>query len=114
MDIVLALAAPIVLKAGLLVAGAEATPIPSGMVVIEGDRIRGVGAHLPVPDGASLLDLGGLTLVPGLIDAHSHLCLDVLAGNEGEQVKAPDVELVLRVARHGARDLEAGTTTMRV
>jgi imidazolonepropionase-like amidohydrolase len=108
------LAAPIVLKAGLLIAGAEALPVPSGMVLVEADRIRSVGASLPVPAGASLLDLGDLTLLPGLIDAHSHLCLDVLAGNEGEQVKAPEVELVLRVARHGAQDLEAGTTTMRV
>ena len=113
---ILALAAtsPILLKARLLMPDSEAAPISSGMVVVEGERIRTVGTGLAAPEGATIVDLGGLTLLPGLVDAHSHLSLDVLAGNEAEQVRAPETELVLRAARHAARDLESGVTTMRV
>ncbi|HEY7698186.1 MAG TPA: amidohydrolase family protein, partial [Vicinamibacteria bacterium] len=113
---ILALAAPppIVLKARLIVPDSEAAPISSGMVLVEGGRIRSVGSGptaSAIPEDATVIDLGELTLLPGLIDAHSHLVLDVLAGNEGEQVKAPETELVLRAARHAARDLESGVTT---
>ena len=104
----------IVLKARLIVPDADAPSISSGMVLVEGDRIRSVGGGLAIPEGAMVVDLGELTLLPGLIDAHSHLSLDVLAGNEGEQVRAPETELVLRAARHAARDLESGVTAMRV
>ncbi len=110
----LAAAPPIALKARLILPDAEAAPISSGMVLIEGERIRSLGSDLAAPEGATVIDLGDLTLLPGLIDAHSHLSLDVLAGNEAEQVKAPETELVLRAARHAARDLESGVTAMRV
>jgi len=112
--LLVAAAPPIALRARLVVPGADAPSISSGMVLVEGDRIRSVGSGLAVPEGATLVDLGGLTLLPGLIDAHSHLSLDVLAGNEAEQVRAPETELVLRAARHAARDLESGVTSMRV
>lgn len=108
------LATSIVLRAGLVLADSDAAVTPSGMVLVEGDRIRSVGAGLAVPPEARVLDLGDVTLLPGLIDAHSHLSLDVLAGNEAEQVRAPETELVLRAARHAARDLESGVTSMRV
>lgn len=108
------LAAAVVLKAHLVVPGGDAAPISPGMVLVEADRIRAIGGAVPVPEGATIIELGGLTLLPGLIDAHSHLSLDVLAGNEAEQVKAPETELVLRAARHATKDLESGVTTMRV
>ncbi len=105
-------AAPIAVKARLVVVDSASPPIATGVIVVEGDRILSVGREAPT--GATLLDLGELTLLPGLIDAHSHLSLDVLAGNEAEQVRAPETELSLRAARHAALDLESGVTTMRV
>lgn len=107
-------ASPTVLRARLVVADPNSPPIENGIVVVDEGRIRSVGRSVDVPMGARVVDLGDLTLVPGLIDAHSHLSLDVLAGNEAEQVRAPEMELALRAARHAARDLYAGVTTMRV
>ena len=44
------------------------------MVRVEGDRIAAVGARLAVPPGrAGVVDLGDATLLPGLIDLHTHL-----------------------------------------
>src|SRR5262249_40687713 len=56
-------------------------------VVIEGGRIRRIAPDLAVPDGGRALDLDGATVVPGLMNAHAHVCLD---GN------SPDPEALLR------------------
>ena len=109
----LALAAePVALKARWVLTDSASPVMSEGTVVVEGDRIVSIGTE--IPPGATVVDLKELTLLPGLIDAHSHLSLDVLAGNEAEQVKASDAELSLRAARHAARDLDSGVTTMRV
>ena len=44
-------------------------------ILVEGDRISAVGANIKVPDGAAVYDLAGLTVLPGLIDAHVHLTI---------------------------------------
>ena len=44
-------------------------------ILVEGDRIRAVGNNFTVPDGAVVYDLSGLTVIPGLIDAHVHLAI---------------------------------------
>lgn len=53
----------------------DAPPIPKGTVVVQGRRIVAVGADVPVPTGPGVKvhDLGGKTLLPGLVDVHAHL-----------------------------------------
>ena len=81
-------------------------------VVVEGGVIKSVGAP-KTPSAAEVIDLGDVTLLPGLIDAHTHLTLDF----EGDWVNRPVTELpadaALRGARNAARTLEAGFTTVR-
>ncbi len=63
----------VVLKAARLIDGKGGPPLAPAMVRIEGDRIAEVGERVAVPAGARLLDLEGATLLPGLIDLHTHL-----------------------------------------
>lgn len=58
-----------------LIDGRGGTPVPDAAVVVRGDRIIAVGkrATVNIPSGAEVVDASGLTLVPGLIDAHFHI-----------------------------------------
>src|SRR5262245_3247716 len=61
------------IRAGRLLDVAAERVRENVVVVVEGDRIREVGTS--VPAGATLIDLGGQTLMPGLIDVHTHVLL---------------------------------------
>src|ERR1700744_5875175 len=54
--------------------------ISPAAVLVEGNKIKQVGppAQISVPAGAKIIDLGSATLLPGLIDAHTHLFLDII------------------------------------
>src|SRR5437870_3920330 len=52
--------------------------VSNAVLVIEADRIKSAGSNLPVPAGAQILDLGKATLLPGLIDCHTHLLQNYL------------------------------------
>src|SRR5262245_24143424 len=62
----------VVRAAHLTTAASEAASSP-GVVVIRGDRIQAVGSNAAIPADARVIDLGGATLLPGLIDLHTHL-----------------------------------------
>jgi imidazolonepropionase-like amidohydrolase len=90
-------------------AGRLLTP---GEVLVEGERIGAIGATVPHPAGAEILDLGDRTLLPGLIDAHVHLFLH--PGAEDLQTVQESVPQRTLVAVLAARDdLMAGFTAER-
>jgi imidazolonepropionase-like amidohydrolase len=62
-----------VLRAARLIDGRGGPALSPGMVRIDGERIAAVGTRVEVPAGARVLDLGDATLLPGLIDLHTHL-----------------------------------------
>jgi len=105
---------PKLIRAARIVVSAEGAPLSPGQILVEGDRIASLASGETPPTGAEIIDLTGLTLLSGLVDSHSHLTLDVMAGNEAQQVQAEDTELALRAARHAEIDLRSGVTTMRV
>jgi imidazolonepropionase-like amidohydrolase len=87
------------------------------VVVVRGDRIEAVGpaSQVPIPAGAEIIDLPGLTLMPGMIDAHSHVLLHPYNETSwDDQVLRESLgERVARATVHLARTLEAGFTTLR-
>ncbi|MEJ5375816.1 MAG: amidohydrolase family protein [bacterium] len=83
-------------------------------VLIEGERIvrvwQGEG---PLPDGVPRVKIQGCTLLPGLIDAHVHLCLDGSPDPMEVLERTPDALLALRIARHARQTLLGGVTSIR-
>ena len=121
-------------KAGRLIDPRTGTVLSPAAVLIEDGRIRRVGTpaqvQADVPSAARVVDLGSATLLPGLIDGHTHLLLDVIVPQEA-QVKRmtfsgefePGLLLAVAGMTPGARvllgarlareDLESGFTTVR-
>ncbi|MBN9687162.1 MULTISPECIES: amidohydrolase family protein [unclassified Corallococcus] len=108
----------IALRAARLFDGKSERLLPDAVVLIEGSRIQAMGTGLAIPDGTRIIDLGDVTLLPGLIDAHSHLLLDVDPENGSDSLITPvaqssTAERALLGAKLGREMLEAGVTTVR-
>jgi imidazolonepropionase-like amidohydrolase len=102
----------VVLHAARMLDVAGERIVTPGEVLVEGDRITAVGAHVDRPAGAEVIDLGDTTLMPGLIDAHVHLFLH--PGAEDLQTVQESVpERTLIAAGAAKADLMAGFTAER-
>jgi imidazolonepropionase-like amidohydrolase len=63
------------IKAGRVVDPETGTVAVNQVILVEGERIKAVGANVAIPPGASVIDLSKLTVLPGLVDAHTHMAL---------------------------------------
>jgi imidazolonepropionase-like amidohydrolase len=109
----------IVIRAGTLIDGKSPAPRRDQAIVIRGNRIEIVGdaAVVKIPEGARVLDLSRATVLPGLIDAHTHIFLQGEDPAEGGyDVQLLKHALAFRAARatvSARRALEQGFTTIR-
>jgi len=108
-----------VIRAGTLIDGKSDKPKHDQVIVIRGNHIESVSdaAGAKIPDGATVIDLSQQTVLPGLIDSHTHIFLQgedpAQGGYDANILKAP---LALRAARatvSARRALEQGFTTLR-
>jgi imidazolonepropionase-like amidohydrolase len=108
---------PIVIKAAHLFDGRTGRMSEPGLVVVQGQKIIGVGADARYPDGAQVIDLGDATLLPGFIDAHVHIADDHdddwAKGIYNGMLRFP-AEQAFHAAHNARVTLEAGFTTVRV
>jgi imidazolonepropionase-like amidohydrolase len=95
-----------------VVAGELRSP---AILVIEGSTIKSVGSQgAPTDASARVIDLGNVTILPGLMDLHTHLAYDLWDGDFlGRTVRELPVDDAIRGVRNAARTLEAGFTTVR-
>ena len=92
-----------------VVAGRIVSP---AVIVVEGERIAAVNPAAK-PAGAKTIALPGLTLLPGLMDAHTHLNYIIGEGWETEPVRFTTGDFALRALPHASKTLLAGFTTVR-
>src|SRR5919108_309641 len=107
----------VVLRAARLVDGTGAPPVANGVVVVDADRIVAVGREgtVNVPAGARRIDLGDATLLPGFIDAHTHVIGRPLGDPGADDAAVRDFDsfgAILGVA-NAQKTLMAGFTTIR-
>lgn len=109
------------LRAARLIDGKSDGVVNNAVMLIENGKITAVGSGLQIPADVKIIDLGDATLLPGFIDAHTHL----LSEMDGTNLTLQDVEMLRIVATQstaqrallgaklGREDLEAGITTVR-
>ncbi len=105
-----------VLKAARMFDGKGDSAVSPGLIVVRAGRIEGVGASAKIPADAEVIDLGNGTLLPGFIDAHTHLS-DDYSNNYNlaalNAMKKSTAELALDMVPVALRTLMAGFTTVR-
>jgi len=101
------------IRAARLIDGRRATPILDAVVVVEGERIVSVGSKLAIPSGTDVIDMPTATLLPGLIDCHTH----VTGGDPGDYYektfRRSPIDSAVQAHVYARRTLEAGFTTVR-
>jgi len=105
-----------VIKAARMFDGKSGKIASPGVVVVTDGKIAGTGASASVPAGAEVIDLGDVTLMPGFIDAHTHLTVsdsydwrkDLI-----DSLQEPIAEMAIASTVNARKTLLAGFTTVR-
>src|SRR5947209_548599 len=102
------------LRAARMLDVASGQVVNGAVILVEGDKVSAAGTNLQVTRDAKVYDLGDVTVLPGLIDAHTHITYHFdPSGHFGLQGDAGP-EVTLRYAEQNARDtLQGGVTTIR-
>jgi len=110
-----AVADTLLLRPARVFDGVNPQPHEGWQILVEGDKIAAVGPNLSAPAGARTIDLPGTTLLPGMIEGHSHLFLHPYNETKWDDQVLHE-PLALRTARavvHAEKTLMAGFTTER-
>ena len=104
------------IKCGVLIDGKSDKPLENAVILVEGNRIKEVGRGITIPAGAAIVDLSGATVLPGLIDSHTHVLLqgDITAEDYAAQILKESIPYrTLRASLACKTALMNGFTTIR-
>ena len=101
-----------VIKAGKIIDTENGIVIDSRMILIENDTIKEISKNLKIPDKAEIIDLSSATVLPGLIDCHTHLTFQT-GDNYYEGFRKSIVDYAILAPSYAKSTLEAGFTSVR-
>src|SRR5258705_8578956 len=106
------------IKAGRIVDPETGTATTNQVILVEGEKIKAVGANLAIPTGAAVIDLSKLTVLPGLVDAHTHMALTYKEQPENNYyyltyVMESTPLRAIQAASNGIQLLNSGFTVIR-
>src|SRR5258705_5690033 len=107
-----------VIRAGRLTDPATGTAAANQTIVVENGRITAIGANVPAPAGAEVIDLSRQTVLPGLVDAHNHLALTYKQDPESNiyyltYVMDSTALRAIQAVSNGMQMMSAGFTVVR-
>jgi imidazolonepropionase-like amidohydrolase len=107
------------IKAGRVIDPSTGTALPAQIILIEGRLIKSMGPDVKIPKEAEVIDLTAMSVLPGLMDCHTHVC-EMISGAGGFQLNYQShylVDTTLDRALHGVDNLrsflDSGFTTLR-
>ena len=101
-------------RAGRLIDPKAGTVVPNAVIVVESGKVKAVGESAAIPAGATVIDLSGLTVLPGLIDCHTHLVGDYVNDSDPlTELKESAASRAFESIPNARVTLEAGFTTVR-
>lgn len=107
----------VAIKAARLIDGTGKAAIQNGVVIVTDNMITAVGSasQVKIPAGAKVIDLGNATLLPGFIDAHTHIIGRMLGDPDGRTASVKDYDSFGAIlgTRNASNILLAGFTTIR-
>ena len=108
----------VAIKAGRLIDPETGTAATGQVIIIEGEKIKAVGANLAIPPGATVIDLSTLTVLPGLVDAHTHMAITYKEQPENNYyyltyIMESSPLRAIQAASNGIQLLSSGFTVVR-
>jgi imidazolonepropionase-like amidohydrolase len=100
-------------RAGRLIDPDSGTVLTDQVVLIQGNKIQAVGKGLAIPAGANVIDLSTKTVLPGLIDCHTHVADGHGDGEPFNVLKKTASQIALESVSNARKTLESGFTTVR-
>lgn len=101
------------IRAGKLVDVEAGRLLTNQVILVRDGKIQAVGENLPIPAGASVIDLSKMTVLPGLIDCHTHLADGARDTDPISQLKKTGAQVALESVPNARVTLESGFTTVR-
>jgi imidazolonepropionase-like amidohydrolase len=101
------------IKAGKLIDVEKGVVLENIIILIDHDTIKATGKNIPIPDSAQIIDLSNSTVLPGLIDCHTHITAQPSGDYYADIFRATQVDDAIMGTVFGKKTLEAGFTACR-